>query len=77
MKSDFNNINLKFIINNKDFTYDIVVNKFKYLKIEEKFTFNKIENLKIYLALGLAILEAIYFVYILLVLDYFMKELTL
>ena len=29
------------------------------------------------LALGLAILEAIYFVYILLVLDYFMKELTL
>ena len=37
IKSDFNNINLKFIINNKDFTYDIVVNKFKYLKIEEKF----------------------------------------
>ena len=30
-----------------------------------------------WLALGLAILEAIYFVYILLVLDYFMKELTL
>ena len=29
------------------------------------------------LALGLAILEAIYFVYILLVLEYFMKELTL
>ena len=29
------------------------------------------------LALGLAILKAIYFVYILLVLDYFMKELTL
>ena len=37
IKSDFNNINLKLIINNKDFTYDIVVNKFKYLKIEEKF----------------------------------------
>ena len=49
IKSDFNNINLKLIINNKDFTYDIVVNKFKYLKIEEKFIFNKIENFKIYL----------------------------
>ena len=42
IKSDFNNINLKLIINNKDFTYDIVVNKFKYLKIEEKCIFNKI-----------------------------------
>ena len=49
IKSDFNNINLKLIINNKDFTYDIVVNRFKYLKIEEKFIFNKIENFKIYL----------------------------
>ena len=49
IKSDFNNINLKFIINNKDFIYDIVVNKFKYLKIEEQFIFNKVENLKIYL----------------------------
>ena len=49
IKSDFNNINLKFIISNKDFNYDIVVNKFKYLKIEEKFIFNKAENLKIYL----------------------------
>ena len=48
-KSDFNNINLKFIINNKDFTYDIYVNKFYYLKIEEKFIFNKVENFKIYL----------------------------
>ena len=47
IKSDFNNINLKFIINNKDFTYDIVVNK--YLKIEEKFIFNKVENIKIYI----------------------------
>ena len=37
IKSDFNNINLKFIINNKDFTYDIFVDKLKYLKIEEKF----------------------------------------
>ena len=27
MKSDFNNINLKFIINNKDFTYDVYVDK--------------------------------------------------
>ena len=47
--SDFNNINLKFIINNKNFTYDIFVDKLKYLKIEEKFIFNKVENLKIYL----------------------------
>ena len=49
IKSDFNNINSKFIINNRDFIYDIVVNKFKYLKIEEKFIFNKVENFKIYL----------------------------
>ena len=48
IKSDFNNINLKFIINNKDFTYDIVVDKLKYLKIEEKFI-NTVENFKIYL----------------------------
>ena len=49
IKSDFNNINLKFIINNKDFTYDVYVNKSYYLKIEEKFIFNKVENFKIYL----------------------------
>ena len=49
IKSDHKEINLKFIINNKDFNFDIVVNKFKYLKIEEKFIFNKIENFKIYL----------------------------
>ena len=49
IKSDFNNINLKFIINNKDFTYDIFVDKLKYLKIEEKFIFNEIQNFKIYL----------------------------
>ena len=49
IKSDFNNINLKFIINNKDFTYDIYVDKLKYLKIEEKFILNKVENFKIYL----------------------------
>ena len=49
IKSDFNNINLKLIINNKDFTYNIFVNKFKYLKIELKFIFNKVENFKIYL----------------------------
>ena len=49
IKSDFNNINLKLIINNKDFNYAIVVNKFEYLKIEEKFIFNKAENFKIYL----------------------------
>ena len=48
IKSDYNEVNLKFIINNKDFTYDIFVNKLKYLKIE-KFIFNKIENFKIYL----------------------------
>ena len=49
IKSDFNNINLKFINNNKDFAYDIVVDKLKYLKIEEKFILNKVENFKIYL----------------------------
>ena len=49
VESDFNNINLKFIINNKDFTYDVYVYKLKYLKIEEKFIFNKVENFKIYL----------------------------
>ena len=49
IKSDFNNINLKFLINNKDFIYDIVVNKFKYLKIEEYFVFDEIETFKIYL----------------------------
>ena len=49
IKSDFNNINLKFIINNKDFTYNVFVNKFKYLKIELKFIFNEVENFKIYL----------------------------
>ena len=49
IKSDFNNINSKFIINNKDFTYDVYGNKFKYLKMEEKFIFNKVENFKIYL----------------------------
>ena len=49
IKSDFNKINLKFLINNKDFIYDIVVNNFKYLKIEENFAFDKIETFKIYL----------------------------
>ena len=49
IKSDFNNINLKFIINNKDFSYDIFVDKLKYLKTEERFIFNKIENFKTYL----------------------------
>ena len=49
IKSDFNNINLKFLINNKDFVYDIVVNNFKYLKIEENFVFDKVETFKIYL----------------------------
>ena len=48
IKSDFKNINLKFIINNKDFTYDIYVNRLYYLKIEEKFIFNEIQNFKIY-----------------------------
>ena len=49
IKSDFNNINLKFIVNNKDFAYDVYVNKFYHLKIEEKFIFNEIQNFKIYL----------------------------
>ena len=49
IKSDHNEVNSKFIINNKDFTYDIIVNKFKYIKIKEKFISNKAENFKIYL----------------------------
>ena len=49
IKSDHNKVNIKFIINNEDFNYDIVVNKYKYLKIEEKCIFNKVENFKIYL----------------------------
>ena len=49
IKSDHNEINLKFIINNKDYSYNIFINKFKYLKIEQKFIFNKIENFKLYL----------------------------
>ena len=49
IRSDFNNINLKFIINNKDFTYDVYVDKLEYLKIKEKFIFNKVENFRIYL----------------------------
>ena len=49
IKSDYNELNLKSIINNKDYTYKTYVNKFYHLKIEEKFIFNKVENLKIYL----------------------------
>ena len=50
IKSDYDNINLRFIINNVDLSYDIFVNKFKYIKIVEKnFMFNKIENFKVYL----------------------------
>ena len=49
IESEYNELNLKFIINNKDFTYDIFIDKYKYIKIEEKFTFSKIENFKIYL----------------------------
>ena len=45
IKSDFNNINLKFIINNKDFTYDIV-NKFKYIKIEKNLFLIKLKFLR-------------------------------
>ena len=49
IKCDYKEVNLKFIINNKDFTFNIYVNKFYYLKIEEKFIFNEIQNFKIYL----------------------------
>ena len=49
IKCDYKELDLKFIINNKDFAYDVYVNKFYYLKIEEKFIFNKVENFKIYL----------------------------
>ena len=40
IKCDYNEVNLKFIINNKDFTYDVFVDKLKYLKTEEKCIFN-------------------------------------
>ena len=49
IKSDFNKINLKFLINNKDFIYDIIVNNFKYIRIEENFVFDKVDTFKIYL----------------------------
>ena len=49
IKCDYKEVNLKFIINNTDFNYDVVVDKLKYLKIEEKFIFDKVENFKIYL----------------------------
>ena len=50
IKCDHHDMNLKFIIDYKDFTYNyLYVNKLKYLKIEQKFIFNKIENFKIYL----------------------------
>ena len=49
IKFDYKEVNLKFIINNKDFTYNIHVNKFYNLEIEEKFIFNEIQNFKIYL----------------------------
>ena len=42
-------VNLKVIINNKDFNYEISINKYKYIRIEQKFVFNKIQNFKIYL----------------------------
>ena len=49
IKCDYKEVNLKFIINNKGFTCNIYVDKFYYLKIEEKFIFNEVENFKIYL----------------------------
>ena len=50
IKSDYNNVNLRFIVNSVDLSYDIFVNKFKYIKIVvKKFIFNKIENFKVYL----------------------------
>ena len=49
IKSDHSELNLKFIINNKNSNYEIFINKYKYIRIEEKFIFNNIENFKIYL----------------------------
>ena len=49
IKCDYDEVKLKFIINNKDFKYDIFVDKYKYIKIEEKFTFSKIQKFKIYI----------------------------
>ena len=50
-KPHHDDMNSKFIINNKDFAYNIYVNNFHYLEIEEKFISNKVENFKIYLKL--------------------------
>ena len=64
IKSDYNNINLRFIINNIDLSYDIFVNKFKYIKIvEKKFMFNKIENFKVYLKTNKPVSVMEYFSY--------------
>ena len=49
IKCDYKEVFSKSIINSKDFTYDVYVDKLKYLKIEEKFIFNEVENFKIYL----------------------------
>ena len=49
IKCDYNEVNLKFIINNKDSIHNVYIDKFYYLKIEEKFIFNKVENFKKYL----------------------------
>ena len=46
IKSDYNEANLKFIINNKDFTYDIFVNKLKYLKKKKSLFSIKLKILK-------------------------------
>ena len=55
IKSDFNNINLKFTINNKDFTYDVYVDKLrttdklkKNNKLIREFILKNIENKKIF-----------------------------
>ena len=46
LKCDYNEVNLKFIINNKDFTYNIYVNKFYYLKIGKKIFSIKLKILR-------------------------------
>ena len=46
LKSDHSELNLKFIINNKNFNYDIFINKYKYIKIEKNLYLIKLKILK-------------------------------
>ena len=48
IKSDFNNIDLHFVINNVSYKMNIVIDKMKYTKIEDDYIFSEIENFGVY-----------------------------